>query len=155
MHQCNAETPRPNRDNDWYAHTWCHPAQRALTSEYSLDTTLKLTFVIHYYYSCCYTLFPPRGKVNPADSLQLKAATNNSVILHLDGLARCKQDSINHGHGAQYLYRPPPAGASTNPLYIIQFGTGIMDAVARHSRFTGGIACIYEGHSSTLHRQHS
>ncbi len=43
-----------------------------------------------------------------ADKLQLKAAT----ILPLVELARSKQDPINRGHGAQYLYRPPPAGAN-------------------------------------------
>jgi hypothetical protein len=32
-------------------------------------------------------------------------------ILPLVGLARSKQDPINRGHSAQYLYRPPPAGA--------------------------------------------
>ena len=32
--------------------------------------------------------------------------------LPLDGLARSKQDPINRGQGAQYLYRPPPAGAN-------------------------------------------
>jgi len=40
----------------------------------------------------------------------MKAAT----ILPLDGLAKSKQDPINRGHGAQYLYRPPPAGAPYN-----------------------------------------
>ncbi len=62
--------------------------------------------VLEYYYYY-YTLFLPRGKVRPADRLQLKAAT----ILPLVGLARSKQDPIDRGHGAQYLYRPPPAGA--------------------------------------------
>ncbi len=57
----------------------------------------------HYYH----TLFLPRGKVRPADKLQLKAAT----ILPLVGLARSMHHPINRGHGAQYLYRPPPAGA--------------------------------------------
>ena len=44
--------------------------------------------------------------MRPADKLQLKAAT----ILPLVGLARSKQDPINRGRGAQYLYRPPPRG---------------------------------------------
>ena len=39
--------------------------------------------------------------MHPAEKLQLKAAT----ILPLVGLARSKQDPINRGHGAQYLYR--------------------------------------------------
>ncbi len=65
--------------------------------------TLHLqTLLLHYY-----TLFLPTGKVRSADKLQLKAAT----ILPLVGLARSKQDPINRGHGAQYLYRPSPAGA--------------------------------------------
>ncbi len=54
-----------------------------------------------YCCDCCYTLFLPRGKVRPADKLQLKAAT----IVPFVGLARCKQDPINRGHGAQYLCR--------------------------------------------------
>ena len=48
-----------------------------------------------------------RGEVRPADKLQVKAAK----FLPLVGLTRSKQDPINRGHGAQYLYRPPPAGA--------------------------------------------
>ena len=44
--------------------------------------------------------------MRPADKLQLMAAK----VLPLDGLARSKQDPINPWHGAQYLYRPPPAG---------------------------------------------
>ena len=47
--------------------------------------------------------------MRPADKLRLKAAT----IPPLVGLARSKQDPINRGHGAQYLYRPPPAGSIT------------------------------------------
>ncbi len=61
--------------------------------------------------SCChyYTLFLQKGKVRPADKLQLKAAT----ILPLVGLARSKQDPINRVHSAHCFYRPPPAGART------------------------------------------
>ena len=40
-----------------------------------------------------------------------QAAVKAAKILPLDGLARSKQDAINRGHGAQYLYRPPPAEA--------------------------------------------
>jgi hypothetical protein len=47
-----------------------------------------------------------RGKVRPADKLQVKAAK----CLPLVGLARSKHDPINRGHGAQYMNRPPPAG---------------------------------------------
>ena len=46
--------------------------------------------------------------MRPAEKLQLKAAT----ILPLVELARSKQNPINRGHWAQYLYRPPPAGTT-------------------------------------------
>ena len=52
----------------------------------------------YYYYYYYYTLFLPRGKVRPADKLQLKAA----ILIPLVGLARSKQDPINRGHGARY-----------------------------------------------------
>ncbi len=39
-----------------------------------------------------------------------QAACEVDTILHLVGLARSKQDPIHHGHGAQYLQHPPPAG---------------------------------------------
>ncbi len=60
------------------------------------------------YYFYYYTLFLPRGKARPADKLQLKAAI----------IFRSKQDPINRGHGAQYLYRPPPAGANATAKMI-------------------------------------
>ncbi len=44
-------------------------------------------------------------------ALYYKLQHKGCQISPLDGLARSKQDSINRGHGAQYLYRPPPAGA--------------------------------------------
>ena len=40
-----------------------------------------------------------------------QAAAKAGKILPLVGLARSKQDPINRGHGAQYSYCPPPAGA--------------------------------------------
>ena len=40
-----------------------------------------------------------------------QAAAKAAKILPLVRLARSKQDPINRGHGAQYQYRPPPAGA--------------------------------------------
>ena len=43
-----------------------------------------------------------------------QAAIKAANILLLIGLARSKQDPINRGHGAQYLYRPPPAGATVS-----------------------------------------
>ena len=46
-----------------------------------------------------------------ADCVFRQAAVKAAKILPLVGHARSKQDSINRGHGAQYLYRPPPAGA--------------------------------------------
>jgi hypothetical protein len=39
-----------------------------------------------------------------------QAAVKAAKILPLVVLAKSKQDPINRGHGAQYLYRPPPAG---------------------------------------------
>ncbi|EIE22539.1 hypothetical protein COCSUDRAFT_33311 [Coccomyxa subellipsoidea C-169] len=54
------------------------------------------------------TRFTCRRQGASADKLHVKAAT----ILPLVGLARSKQDPIIRGHGAQYLYRPPPAGAN-------------------------------------------
>jgi len=46
------------------------------------------------------------------DKVRLQqAAIKAATILPLDGLAKSKQDPINRGHGAQYLYHPPPAGA--------------------------------------------
>ncbi len=41
-----------------------------------------------------------------------QAAVKAATILPLVGLARSKQDPINRGHGAQYLYCTPPAGAN-------------------------------------------
>ena len=40
-----------------------------------------------------------------------QTAVKATKILPLVGLPRFKQDPINRGYGAQYLYRPPPAGA--------------------------------------------
>ena len=59
-----------------------------------------------YFFYYCYKLFLPKGTYVLQTSCNLKAAT----ILPLVGLARFKQDPINRGHGALYLYRPPPAG---------------------------------------------
>ncbi len=57
----------------------------------------------YYYYYYFYTLFLPRGKVRPADNLQLKAA----IILPLLGLARSKQDPIKRGHPTRLLCENP------------------------------------------------
>ncbi len=61
----------------------------------------------YYYY---YTLFLPKARC-----VCRQAAVKAAKFLPLDGLARSKQGPINHGHGAQYLYRPPPAGAKNTP----------------------------------------
>jgi hypothetical protein len=45
------------------------------------------------------------------DCVFRQAAVKAAKILPLVGRARSKQDPINRGHGAQYLDRPPPAGA--------------------------------------------
>ena len=59
-----------------------------------------------YYYYYYYTLFLPEARC-----VCRQAAVKAAKILPLDGLARSKQDPINRGHGAQYLYHPPPARA--------------------------------------------
>ncbi len=60
------------------------------------------------------TRFPCRRQGASADKLHLKAAK----FLFLVGLARSKQDPINSGHGAQYMYRPPLAGANLLPVIL-------------------------------------
>ena len=57
--------------------------------------------------------FSCRRQGASADKLHVKAAK----FLPLVGLARSKQDPINRGHGAQNLYRPPPAGAIYYSIY--------------------------------------
>ena len=52
------------------------------------------------------TPFSCRRQGASADKLHVKAAK----FLPLVGLARSKQDPINHKHGAQCFHRPPPAG---------------------------------------------
>jgi hypothetical protein len=52
-----------------------------------------------------------------------QAAEKATKILPLVGLARSKQDPINGGHGAQYLYRPPPAGANIHTHMHACIGT--------------------------------
>jgi hypothetical protein len=46
--------------------------------------------------------FPAQRQGASTDDLHVKAAN----ILPLVEFARFKQDPINHGHSAQYLYRP-------------------------------------------------
>ncbi len=75
--------------------------------------------------NCCYnyyTLFLPRGKVRPADKLQLKAAT-----VLLVGLARSKQDPINRGHHDEYRRQ---------------------NTVNHASSFESALSCKYQQHCS-------
>ncbi len=53
-----------------------------------------------------------------------QAAVKAAKILPLDGLARSKQDPINHGPGARYLYWPPPAGADAMASINLQRAQG-------------------------------
>ena len=64
---------------------------------------------LHLSFLFIITRFSCRRQGASADKLHVKAAK----FLPLVGLARSKQDLFNRGHGAQYLYRPPPAGALT------------------------------------------
>ncbi len=61
------------------------------------------------------TRFSCRRQGASADKLHVKAAK----FLLLLGLARSKQDAINRGHGAQYVHRPPPAGANRRLKAVI------------------------------------
>ena len=65
----------------------------------------------YYYYR---TPFLPSRKNTYADKLHVKA----TKILPLVGLARSKQDPINHRHVAQFSNRPPPAGAHWGSIFI-------------------------------------
>jgi hypothetical protein len=47
-----------------------------------------------------------------ARCVRRQAAVKAAKILPLVGLASSKRDPIDSGHGAQYLYAPPPAGAN-------------------------------------------
>ena len=51
-----------------------------------------------------------------ARCVRRQAAVKAAKILPHVGLATSKQDPINRGHGAQYLYPPPPAGAKRNGI---------------------------------------
>ncbi len=71
-----------------------HYSQRFTLPTGSVGVDLRASIDNNYYN---YTLFPPKGKVRPADKQQLKIAT----ILPMVEPARSKQDPINCGHGAQ------------------------------------------------------
>ncbi len=89
----------------------------------SLNFVFIIIMIIYYYY----TLFLPEARC-----VCRQAAVEAATILPLDGLARSKQDQINGGHGAQYLYRPPPAGANVF-VSELAFST----AKSFHVRWTG------------------
>ncbi len=84
--------------------------------------------------------------MRPADKLQLKAA----IILPLVGLARSKQDPINGGHGAQYLYCPLPAGAKLSAMQLRICVTGAVRCAAAQKPviLLPGVnhACLSNGH---------
>ena len=46
------------------------------------------------------------------------ASADKLQILPRVGFARSKQGPINRGHGAQYFYRPPPAGDTNEPRVV-------------------------------------
>ena len=73
---------------------WCAGAQVTLTPQ------------TKYYYITRFSCLEARCVCR-------QAAVKAAKILPLVGLARYKQDPINRGHDAQYLYRPQPAGAET------------------------------------------
>ncbi len=71
-------------------------------------------------------------QVASADKLHVKAAK----ILPFVGLARSKQDPTIRRHGAQCMYRPPPAGArdifvansvAIHVLHMLLGGEGLPD----------------------------
>ncbi len=72
----------------------CGTIETRQAKEFPFSVFVLLFLLLH--------ALPAEGKVRSADKLHVKAAK----FLPLVGLARSKQDPINHGHGAQYLYRP-------------------------------------------------
>ena len=79
----------------------------ALCSLQRLQGTQPEIIVIIIISNIVLLVFPAKKEVVYADKLQVKAA----LILHLLD-ARSKQDPIDRGHGARYLYRALPARAS-------------------------------------------
>ncbi len=75
-----------------------------------------------------YTLFLPEARC-----VCRQAAVKAAKILPLDALARSKQDPINRGHGGQYLYHPPPAGAKRECNHE--------DRASAHEGSKGCLAC--------------
>ena len=98
-HECNrSETlHEEGHENIWiYA---CPVIFRHLTCQ---QESLRLLFII----------IITRFSCLEARCVCRRAADIAAKILPLVGLARSKQDTINRGYGAQYLYCPPPAKAS-------------------------------------------
>ena len=106
---------------DHHHHVACHTNYR------SHHTMVIFTNGIKYYYY--YTLFLPEARC-----VCRQAAVKAAKILPLDGLARSKQDPINRGHGAQYLYRPPSAGAN---------GIKYMHDISYHCHYHTIIICSH------------
>ncbi len=74
----------------------------------------SLNHLLAHIISC----IPAKKQGASADKLRVKAAR----ILPLVGLARSKQDPINRGHCAQYLYCPAPTGANIFFLGLLLSG---------------------------------
>ena len=83
--------------------------RNARPSILSITCTHETANTQYYYYTTRFSL--PRGEVHLQTS-----CSEDCTILPLVGHARSKQDPINRGHGAQYLYRPPAAGANIAKL---------------------------------------
>ena len=56
--------------------------------------------------------FPAKRQGASCKQAAVKGCHNPPLV----GLAISKQDPTNRGHGAQYLYRPPPARAGLHPI---------------------------------------
>ncbi len=59
--------------------------------------------------------FPAKRLGASSRQAAVKGCHNPTLV----GLARSKQDPINRGQGAQYLYRPPPAGDYSMQAHIL------------------------------------
>ena len=97
-------------------HCFCTPHQAIALSQCLHKQSLTVCAFIRislYYYYYYYTLCLPTS-----DKVRLQTSCSQGLphILPLVGFARSKRGPINRGHGAQYFYRPPPAGAI--PLYV-------------------------------------
>jgi hypothetical protein len=87
----------------WACATW-HVALPAHALGFALQSRIVTIVIITRF--CCLE----------ARCICRQATVEAAEILHLVGLARFKQDPIDRGHGAQYLYRPPPAGPTPGSM---------------------------------------